>query len=310
MKIQFSACLGLLTSIFFAAAVNCVSLAATPRSAVSEQIVGRECEGLERRFFPKTYWNDPIDKRLERLELMIYGSTQSGSVGERLDRIKKDVMLRSKTPPAGVVPKTNAGKDSAGNAGDSSSNQYPVLNTLEWRALKKTYPSESLDQRLARLESHLFGQPSATMPYVDRIDRLKRVMGMGLTSEVPNGSLGIGPIPKARPHGLTPFGAMPNWSTTPQQSPFMAPEIGRSYPGLDPDMFGGDGSHKPLAEMMKKMRQQMQEFSKMGPGVWTYDQNTGTFIDRNTGRRFKGGMGKPFTKDESLVPPYLDPNSI
>lgn len=297
MKIQFSACFGLLTSILITAASNCGSLAATPRSAVSEDVVGKECEALERRFFPKTYWNDPLDKRLERLELMIYGSTQSGSIPERLDRIKKDVTLRSKTPPA-ATPKPGAAKDAPG----ASSNQYPVLNTLEWRALKKTYPSESLDQRLARLESHLFGQPSTTMPYVDRIDRLKRVMGMGMTSDVPNPSVGIGPVPKARPRSTSPFGAMP-------PSPFLTPEIGRNYPGMDQDFFS-DGSNRTFADMMKRIQKHMQEFSKMGPGTWTYDPNTGTFIERNTGRRFRGGTGKPSIQDDAEVPPYLDPNSI
>lgn len=317
MKYRIGASLALLTTMFALAAADCSASAATPRAAVSEEQVTKETELLERRFFPKTYWNDPLEKRIERLELMIYGASQSGSMPERLDRLKKDVMERSKTPPGGV-PKGGAGAaakstGSGGTTAGSSSSQYPVLNTLEWRALKKTFPAEALDQRLARLESHLFGQPSATMPYVDRIDRLKRVMGLGMTSDLPTGPLG--PSPKARPRTI-PFSSNPNWINP---SPFLTPDLSREYPGMDGEIFGGGSMNKTMSEMMRRMRQQMAEMHKLGPGAWTYDPQTRSWVEKGTGRRFRGGDGglnlTPFApggtpRDDAKVPPYLDPNSI
>lgn len=303
MKYQHSACLALLSSLFVASTLKCAAAPAAPRTAVSEEVVGKDVEVLERRFFPKTYWNDPLEKRLERLELMIYGSTQSGSIGERLDRIKKDVVQRSKTTPnsGGVTRPAPAPGKAQGDS--AAGGQYPVLNTLEWRALKKTFPTESLDQRLARLESHLFGQPSSTMPYIDRIERLKRVMGLGMTSDLPPGGTLLGPSPRAR--ARVPF----NGSGMPL-SPFFPDASGDDFPGLDSD------SSKSLAEIMKRMRQHMSEMQRMAPGAairnWRYDPQTGTWIEQGTGRRFRGdGRGLHMEEEQSpQVPPYLDPNSI
>src|SRR5690606_33228046 len=101
--------------------------------------------------------------------------------------------------PRALQPKAANGAasgSSGGHAGTESSSQYPVLNTLEWRALKKTYPSESIDARLARMEKKLFGMDSPAMAYVDRVDRLKRTLGIGMTAAVPRGPKG--PAPKAR----------------------------------------------------------------------------------------------------------------
>lgn len=304
MKYQHSACLALFSAFFMSAALRCAAAPAAPRTAISEEVVGRDVELLERRFFPKTYWNDPLDKRLERLELMIYGSTQSGSLGERLDRIKKDVVQRSRTNPnssAGGTagrPGPAPGKTQSESA---ASGQYPVLNTLEWRALKKTYPMESLDQRLARLESHLFGQPSTTMPYVDRIERLKRVMGLGMTSDVLPGGTLLGPSPRAR--SRVPFngGGVP-------LSPFFPDISGDGFPGgMDSD------SSRSLSEIMKRMRQHMNEMQRMAPGLgarsWRYDPQTGTWVEQGTGRRFKGD-GIHMEEQAPQIPPYLDPNSI
>lgn len=318
MKLRIGAGLTLLSLLFTAAGFS-AGEAATPRSAVSEDVVSKEVEILEHRFFPKAYSNDPLDKRLQRLELMIYGATQGGSLPERLDRLKKDVAIRSKTSPVGAakaipgMSDKSGGAPGAGAGAAGGSAQYPVLSTLEWRALKKTFVNESLDQRLARLESQLFGQPSTTMPYVDRIDRLKKVMGLGMTSEVPSrGGGSLGPAPRARPRGSNPYGGAPSWVTP---SPFAFGDM----PGLDGEMFGGNEDvARSMAEMMRTMRQHMSELQRLGPGSWVYDPQTGTFVEQGTGRRFRGNnlpvipprRTTPGTKDDAQIPPYLDPNSI
>lgn len=261
-------------------------------SPMSEQAVSKETGLLENRFFAHQYANDPVDKRLERLELMVFGGTQDGSNEERLHRLKKVIAERpqarknwaqDKAPSAAQQEKT------AEKGKDSGSSQYPVLNTLEWRALKKTYPTESLDQRLGRLEQKLFGQDSPTMAYADRVDRLKRTLGVGITAMEQTGPLG--PAPKARPRGSENgfngmFGA-PNGN--------MFGGIG-SLPGFgdDGDIGGGLPGGMPslsrtFSQMFQDMNREMQEFNKLGPGNWVYDSNTGDWVEQQSGRKVHPG---------------------
>ena len=72
------------------------------------------------------------------------------------------------------------------------------LGTLEWRILKKTYASvKAMDPRLNRMETQLFGMPAQSMSYIDRIDRLKKTIGLDI------GSVAATP-PAAQP--AQPFG--------------------------------------------------------------------------------------------------------
>src|SRR5439155_11618608 len=105
---------------------------------------------IENRYFFHQYSNDPVEKRLERLELLVFGATQGGSNDERLARLKNTIAERDKESAQKLKSGTgspNSGETKA-SPGPNGSAQYPILNTLEWRALKKTFPQESLDQRL------------------------------------------------------------------------------------------------------------------------------------------------------------------
>ncbi len=287
--------------------------------APTAEASGAELGLLENRFFSRQYLSDPLEKRLERLELLVFASTQEGSPRERLARLKNTLGARSGGPAAKAASQAakSPPKGSSLENMDSSS-QYPVLNTLEWRALKKTYSGESLDQRLERIESKLFGQPSPSMAYVDRVERLKRTLGIGLTTQAPLSSMPTGPMPKARQRSQMlqdHFG----WST-----PGPSGEIPPAMPDL-PDYpsdqaFGADIS-RTFAEMFKDMNRQMQELNKMGPGQqWTFDPQTGTWSHR----QFKGDLkpaqpGQPGAQPRLIlpaspppsdIPPYADPNSI
>ncbi len=127
---------------------------------------------LENRFFFHRYNLDPIEKRLERLELLTLGQSQYGTNSLRLSRLQAAIRERDHEA-AQVMAKNKA-------SGGTSESNYPVLSTLEWRVLKKTFSSETLDQRLDRLESQLFGVPAQAMSYVDRIERLKKTAGIGI----------------------------------------------------------------------------------------------------------------------------------
>jgi hypothetical protein len=297
---------------------------------------------LENRFFSHPYSQDPVDKRLERLECMVFGGIQGGSNEARLTKLMKVVAERAQKPIAQdqtakvEVPKGEpAAKDNGGEAG-----KYPVLNTLEWRALKKTFPNESLDQRLDRLESKMFGQPAQSMAYFDRVERLRKTLGIGIETGLDTPLAGgVGPAPRAR-------------AGTPDDDSIGSGRIGRpfgggggltpSFPGMSPDLGFGFGFpagifdatfDKQLHQMMEQMNKQMAEARRLGSGRWRFDPKSNSWVDLDSGRKVSPDtegaprtapgprispmppsvapqrrLGQPNMMEE--IPPYADPNSI
>lgn len=289
---------------------------------------------LENRFFFRVYTRDPLEKRLERLELLVFGATQGGTTEERAARLKKTIRERDNSSSGWTK-----GKEGSGNAGQSSpaepsgqtsgkkektssagqSAKYPILNTLEWRAIKKTFPEETLDQRLERLETKLFGASSPAMAYADRVERLKRTLGVGVAQNLPNETAGpIGPGPKARP----------------RTDMFE----GSNIPPDFPEPFGSFnnlpqfGTMPGLSGLFKDMQRQLEQLRRMPSGVWEWDPESGTWLEKNKGNRLKPGPGQaPFDMNKlnpadpepfhqmpkflhpdsrQDIPPYGDPNSI
>jgi hypothetical protein len=290
---------------------------------------------LENRFFFRLYTRDPLEKRLERLELLVFGGTQAGSNEERIARLKKTVKDRdtaSTVPPkpdAVDEQGTAAGEESnspppeaktspGGHGAGGPSTQYPVLNTLEWRALKKTYPKETIDQRLERLETKLFGAASPAMAYADRVERLKRTLGVGVAQNLPSGQSGpMGPMPKARARGGDLFEGLP--------APGTVEPFGSGAPMSPFGMIPG------FSDMFKQLQQQMEQLRQMPSGTWEWDSESNSWVDRRNGRHLKPGPGQtpqdilpsspfpdqlspfpvnPKIKKTPVIPPYDDPNSI
>lgn len=340
-----------LSLLLAAGASNTAVMSAEP-PAGSNSINMNELTILENRYFSQPYAHDPVEKRLERLECLVYGSTREGSNPERLARLSKTVATRSQQPIAQekgattVTPSQKEGESAA--KPPQSSNQYPILNTLEWKALKKTYTNESLDQRLNRLESKMFGQPAETMAYADRVERLKKTVGIGLnTQQASDGFTATGPMPKARPRGEeNGFDSMEGFSMPPSA---VVPEINNNPLNLMlpfgnlGNMFGAtnlNGMHKQMMDLMNQMQNPnsapgngesiqilpdggvMRSWSKS----FTLDPETKNFIERNGGGNDLKKLDKMLPKTEQAspaqpspqqdsrqlkdLPGYADPNSI
>lgn len=218
-------------------------------STLSEQALDKEILVLENRFFFHHYGHDPIEKRLERLELLTLGAAQFGTASERLSHLKAAIVQRDKQA-AQIMADHRAGQAKVGVKNETN---YPVLSTLEWRILKKTYAGEGIDQRLDRLESQLFGVPAQAMSYVDRIERLKKTAGVGAESFAasrfspgaglnsksvspgtagPYTALRKGPMPRAGSGSL--FGSLTENSSPFSGSPFAgAPIFGSPFEDFD-----------------------------------------------------------------------------
>lgn len=273
---------------FCMTAVSGSALAAGPATALetkgslSDAAMDKELLVLENRFFFHSYAHDPFEKRLERIELLALGNVQYGTNGDRLMRLKAAITERDKEAAKQIAAQTKPG----------GSGNYPAINTLEWRILKKTYTAETIDQRLDRLEKSIFGVPAQAMSYVDRIDRLKKTVGIGLPSPTPlagGGAFKRGPMPRSGgmggtfgndngdaqeeftfPNGfgsgepevgqLRPFTPLP-------RNPFLSPN-GRSImisPFASPNLGSGtEGSGGPvgLSELMDRMHKHMIDVMK------------------------------------------------
>ncbi|MBI1269408.1 hypothetical protein GC174_03150 [bacterium] len=261
----------------------------------------KDLKSLEDRFFFHSYDHDPPEKRVERLELLIFGGHKYGVVEDRLENLKKSIVERdqeSARKTAGSNGQSQSPSQSGGGseklpgggASRDESGQYPVLNTLEWRVLQKTYRSESLDQRLNRLETKLFGQPSPAMAYSDRIERLKKIVGINITSISP-GAIGDprtipGPLPQA---GRDPATGMPF----------------RSLQELNPNsrQFQQDFHRQFNKDLSNMMRYLEGDLHKIFEGYNKNSPQGSPLIIPNTEPMLK-------QKPRVTVPPYADPNSI
>ncbi len=329
--------------------LTCAPVSAAPAQASggakTELALSKDISLIEDRFFSRQYANDPLEKRVERLELLAFGATQAGSVEQRLTRLNQSIASRAAAASPKAAP-TTAGTPPA-KAPDSSA-QYPILNTLEWKALKKTFADESLDARLSRIESKLFGLPSPGIAFVDRVDRLKRTLGIGVTAVVPSGPMGPGP--KSRAGGQTIQDFANNLGSPPMQFPG-AQELTQDNNFLQDfahnELPFGPSMNSTFGQMFADLNRQMAEMHQLGPGTWVYNQKMGTWVDQQSGRAVKPSsppgfpqfgrnlspnFGQQFLphpgtqmplmpsphrvplntqKEDSMeMPPYTDPNSI
>lgn len=307
--------------------------------------VDKSLSVLENRYFFHHYGHDPVEKRLERIELLILGDTRSGTAEARLQNIQKAVQLRD-SQAAKVMRESqsqnqtqSANQTTNKNAAPANNSTYPAVGTIEWRVLKKTYPQESLDQRLNRLETNLFGVPAQAMSYVDRIERLKKTTGIDVVlspSDAIKPGAKYGPLPRSLGQGFgfeAPSaggfesipGNMPDSSRLPGSSgEYRAPgtvfrwNYSTNNEQIIPPGFGQiPGQPRGLGELVESLNRQMMEMMKHMNGV----EEMPLPINPERGPSLvvppdvkKGVPRLPATPkvpaQSEELPPYSDPNSI
>ena len=279
--------------------------AAVPKSPQTSVVSDAELSAVEHRLLQKTFPQDPIDKRLQRLELLVFGATQFGTDIERWQGLQHSLAERKK----------EEGQNKPRRA--ETANAAEDVAMLEKEILKKTFAAEPTTKRLDRLETKLFGQPTATMAAQNRIERLKRATG----SVVGDDGQETANIPYRSGRG---YG---------QRMPFGDPFNGQVMPGF-PSMMQGDPQ---MREMLRQMEQQMRELDQFGngrqqmpnmPGNGQFDMRfyyqgpdgKPHYFHSSPNRTPDGnpspkeqrkpaipGLKVPSTNE---IPPYGDPNSI
>lgn len=296
----------LLLAICFLMSGHGADAANTANSTVNEFTLESEksLKQLENRFFFHDYNHDLIEKRLERLELLVLGSVQSGNNKTRLDRLKNSIQQKDSQAAKDLQARTKEIQDKKAEPGVSvSETQYPVLTTLEWRSLKKTYKTDSLDKRLDRLETSIFGTPATSMSYADRVDRLKKVIGIEpveVNNKLPAQKIGPPPRAEKQQHQYDQRGMIMEQMPMPMME--MVPP-GREFK----DLAESSMRFRKIFEDMQKMMMLLPMQDGMGSGQGFMQQFSFPIPVNPNSNSKKSVEGE---EGSSTIPPYIDPNSI
>lgn len=170
-----------------------------PAQALDEKALA----DLERRFYFHDFARDTNGQRLNRLEDLVFGQPASLPDAERLAAItaalakvdfglslgshKPQATAQSGPPPSSADAIARE-PDRSPDYRPPSSSKYPAVLAMESRLLGGTYESESLESRLRRLETRVFGRASASDDLSARVDMLKSRTGIDVTKIVPPGA--------------------------------------------------------------------------------------------------------------------------
>ena len=133
---------------------------------------------LEQQYFSKTYKNENIYARLDRLEKKVMGKTSSKSLNERVLDLQERSGVSVKLAKEEDIPYTKANSGYTYSSKDYNyySAADPVIATLEQKLLKNTYENEPVSKRLSRLEYKIFGQNFDDDNDSTRLERIKSVI--------------------------------------------------------------------------------------------------------------------------------------
>ena len=250
-------------------------------ATTSHGIALNDLAAAEMKFLQRTYENDPLSKRLQRLELLTFGATQNGSDAARWHNLEHYLLNKaSKKNSAAAVPGASA-----------YTNISHSLNELEKYVFKRTSPSESTRQRLNKLEAKLFGKPSINMPVEQRVARLQRTLGIASSrqqmAEVPY---------NFAPGTINPYNNMPYTQPGIPGIPGMQSPFGFNNDDLaDPEL---NQFESQMSQIFREMQKQMQE-----------QQNRA--LPRQMPRRGAPQIvPQPNVNPGEKVPTYNDPNFI
>lgn len=200
--------------------VGLISIGSLPANAIVR--LG-DLGPLELKFFAHQYDRETPAERLDRLEKLVFGTVQTGSIEQRVAKISQTIDVSK--PATTEKPSTAnnlASKDhavakqpvqsvSSTDATDPSTANYPRVSELERSLLGRTYVGEPVRQRLSRLETKAYGAPSRVEDLAVRVDKLTSYAGvygmqpsdsLRTTSESLQGLAGFHSTQQARSSGM------------------------------------------------------------------------------------------------------------
>ncbi len=126
---------------------------------------------IEKSYYGYTYQNENTLSRLNRLEKAIYGMTYNSSADSRINRIYKDL---NPGVTGGAAPVANSAQNTTSDIGPKAEAgiKYPIVDKLEQKVFKKSFPNDEIYSRLSRLEKQVYKKES-TASLNERVDALR-----------------------------------------------------------------------------------------------------------------------------------------
>jgi hypothetical protein len=239
----------------------------------SSSVPDKELNAFEQKLLQRTFPIDPIDKRLQRLELLVFGATQYGSDLQRWRELQK-----AASSDAANAPKR---ADEAG-----------VVSRIEKQVLKKTNPTMPIGARLSQVETKMFGQASPSMPTKQRIERLAKTLGMAEPFE--GNETAIRPRFSTSPDGNFSFHVYGD----PNQLRQMNPQVSEMMEEMDRQM-----------RQFERFGNQMfdeRDFKNLPNGGYNFHYEFQTPPSKQAPKKGPALKSPP----PDFIPPYGDPNSI
>ncbi|MBX9687231.1 MAG: hypothetical protein K2X27_11050 [Candidatus Obscuribacterales bacterium] len=143
-------------------------------SAAPSQPVSAELSELEFKLFAHDFPNESVEKRLDRLERLVYGAKLTAPVESRIQRLMRDVpSIQSVSSPA-PDDQTESSAVPSFRASDQATSLSEQVGDMEAEVFGRTYPQDSLLNRVGRLERNVFPeqQEQTLTPLPSRIQHL------------------------------------------------------------------------------------------------------------------------------------------
>ncbi len=171
-------------------ALSVLLLSAQPSFAADSTATSSSIVNLENHFFEHTYPSDDTEKRVERLEKLVFGESKSGDIQARLQSLSAsmpkdtDAAQLSSTGQNNQVAQAPQNQNYAPTQAsapqaqdpqatpDDPSTDYPRVDAAEHLLLGKTFQQEPINRRLDQLEVKAFGKSSGNPDLSDRVDKL------------------------------------------------------------------------------------------------------------------------------------------
>ncbi|MCD7878538.1 MAG: hypothetical protein LUG16_01235 [Candidatus Gastranaerophilales bacterium] len=157
-----------------------------PMSAGAKMSTTETISSIENNMFGYDYSKESETKRLERIEMQLYGIKREGTPQKRLEDIKNDIGYVEADEIASPAPiPSNQQRQFDKQKGqvpdditalkEDSTVEYPMVDKMEQQIFSTTYKNENIYNRLNRLEEKVFNKTSSESLNA-RVDRLASVV--------------------------------------------------------------------------------------------------------------------------------------
>ncbi|OGI25906.1 MAG: hypothetical protein A2287_06720 [Candidatus Melainabacteria bacterium RIFOXYA12_FULL_32_12] len=152
----------------------------TPQNALAQYPMVDE---IEKQVLNKTFQQEDIYKRLDRLELVIFNQNFNDPLNNRVERLKTTVIGSQNNSISSNNHNQANSLDNSTMPIDSESINV-VLSQLEKQTFNTVYQNEPVETRIDRLENHVFNQTSPEDDTNSRVERLATVIAAQPANEL------------------------------------------------------------------------------------------------------------------------------